>query len=70
MRSRKITRRPSDERALPWVVKAGALYRVLPNHRSELIEAVTSYRRFYNYERLHMSLGIATGYGVFKKGRS
>jgi hypothetical protein len=31
----------------------------LPNNRTELIEAVRSYRQFYDYERLHMSLGSA-----------
>lgn len=41
-------------------LKLEHLYRVLPNNRTELIEAVKSYRRFYNYERLHMSLGYRT----------
>ncbi len=55
--------------ALPWIAKAEHLYRVLPNNRSELIEAVKSYRQFYNYERLHMSLVPHTSCGVFKQGR-
>jgi putative transposase len=41
-------------------LKLEYLYRVLPNNRSELIEAVSGYRRFYNYERLHMSLEYRT----------
>jgi transposase InsO family protein len=32
------------------------LYRVLPNDRTEVVEAVPNYRRFCNYEQLHMSL--------------
>jgi putative transposase len=35
-------------------LKLEHLYRVLPNNRTELIEAVKSYRWFYNYERLHI----------------
>jgi putative transposase len=46
-------------------LKLEYLYRVLPNNRSELIEAVSSYRRFYNYERLHMSLGYRTPAAVY-----
>jgi putative transposase len=46
-------------------LKLEHLYRVLPNNRSELIEAVKSYRRFYNYERLHMSLGYRTPAAVY-----
>jgi transposase InsO family protein len=46
-------------------LKLEHLYRVLPNNRTELIEAVTSYRRFYNYERLHMSLGYRTPAAVY-----
>jgi putative transposase len=46
-------------------LKLEHLYRVLPNNRSELIEAVASYRRFYNYERLHMSLGYRTPAAVY-----
>ena len=46
-------------------LKLEHLYRVLPNNRSELIEAVSSYRRFYNYERLHMSLGYRTPAAVY-----
>ena len=46
-------------------LKLEHLYRVLPNHRTELIEAVSSYRRFYNYERLHMSLGYRTPATVY-----
>lgn len=41
-------------------LKLEHLYRVLPNNRTELIEAVRNCRRFYNYERLHMSLGYRT----------
>jgi len=41
-------------------LKLEHLYRVLPNNRTELIEAVKSYRWFYNYERLHVSLGYRT----------
>ena len=44
-------------------------YRVLPNNRAELIEAVKNYRQVYNYERLHMSLGYRTGCGVLRQGR-
>ena len=40
-------------------------YRVLPNNRTELIEAVSTYRQFYNYERLHMSLGYRTPAAVY-----
>ena len=36
------------------------LYRVLPSNRPELIEEVKKYRQFYNYDRLHMSLGYRT----------
>lgn len=46
-------------------LKLEHLYRVLPNNRSELIEAVSSYRQFYNYERLHMSLGYRTPAAVY-----
>jgi transposase InsO family protein len=46
-------------------LKLEHLYRVLPNNRTELIEAVTSYRQFYNYERLHMSLGYRTPAAVY-----
>ena len=46
-------------------LKLEHLYRVLPNNRSELIEAVKSYRQLYNYERLHMSLGYRTPAAVY-----
>jgi transposase InsO family protein len=46
-------------------LKLEHLYRVLPNNRTELIEAVKNYRRFYNYERLHMSLGYRTPAAVY-----
>lgn len=46
-------------------LKLEHLYRLLPNNRSELIEAVANYRRFYNYERLHMSLGYRTPAAVY-----
>jgi putative transposase len=41
-------------------LKLERLYRVLPRNRTELIEEVKRYRQFYNYERLHMSLGYRT----------
>jgi putative transposase len=46
-------------------LKLEHLYRVLPNNRTELIEAVKSYRWFYNYERLHVSLGYRTPAAVY-----
>jgi putative transposase len=46
-------------------LKLEHLYRVLPNNRTELIEAVSNYRQFYNYERLHMSLGYRTPAAVY-----
>ena len=46
-------------------LKLERLYRVLPNNRTELVEAVSSYRYFYNYERLHMSLGYRTPATVY-----
>ena len=46
-------------------LKLEYLYRVLPRNRTELIAAVRSYRRFYNYERLHMSLGYRTPAAVY-----
>jgi transposase InsO family protein len=46
-------------------LKLEHLYRVLPNNRTELIEAVKNYRRFYNYERLHLSLGYRTPAAVY-----
>ena len=46
-------------------LKLEHLYRVLPSNRTELIEAVKSYRQFYNYERLHMSLGYRTPAAVY-----
>jgi transposase InsO family protein len=46
-------------------LKLEHLYRVLPSNRTELIEAVKNYRRFYNYERLHMSLGYRTPAAVY-----
>ena len=46
-------------------LKLEHLYRVLPNNRTELIEAVKKYRQFYNYERLHMSLGYRTPAAVY-----
>jgi putative transposase len=46
-------------------LKLEHLYRVLPSNRCELLEAVSSYRRFYNYERLHMSLGYRTPAAVY-----
>jgi len=46
-------------------LKLEHLYRVLPNNRTELIEAVKNYRQFYNNERLHMSLGYRTPAAVY-----
>jgi transposase InsO family protein len=46
-------------------LKLEHLYRVLPNNRTELIEAVKNYRQFYNYERLHMSLEYRTPAAVY-----
>ena len=46
-------------------LKLEHLYRVSPNNRTELIEAVSSYRHFYNYERLHMSLRYRTPAAVY-----
>jgi putative transposase len=46
-------------------LKIERLYRVLPRNRTELIEAVKSYRQFYNHERLHMSLGYRTPAAVY-----
>lgn len=46
-------------------LKLEHLYRVLPNNRTELIEAVKNYRQFYNYERLHMSLDYRTPATVY-----
>jgi putative transposase len=46
-------------------LKLEHLYRMLPNDRTELIDAVKNYRRFYNYERLHMSLGYRTPAAVY-----
>jgi len=46
-------------------LKLERLYRVLPSNRTELIEEVKSYRQFYNYERLHMSLGYHTPAAVY-----
>lgn len=46
-------------------LKLEHLYRVLPSNRTELIEAVKNYRRFYNDERLHMSLGYRTPAAVY-----
>jgi putative transposase len=46
-------------------LKLERLYRVLPRNRTELIEEVKGYRQFYNYERLHMSLGYRTPAAVY-----
>jgi putative transposase len=48
-------------------LKLEHLYRLLPRNRTELIAAVRRYRRFYNYERLHMSLGYRTPAAVYLK---
>ena len=49
----------------PWCQRAGSIIRRPSTNRSELIEAVSSYRRFYNYERLHISLGYRTPAAVY-----
>ena len=46
-------------------LKLEHLYRVLPNNRTELVDAVGIYRQFYNYERLHMSLEYRTPAAVY-----
>lgn len=46
-------------------LKLEHLYRLLPNNRTELIEEIKKYRQFYNYERLHMSLGYRTPAAVY-----
>jgi len=46
-------------------LKLEHFYRVLPNNRTELIDAVENYRRFYNYERLHRSLRYCTPAAVY-----
>jgi transposase InsO family protein len=46
-------------------LKLEHLYRVLPRNRSELVREVEKYRSFYNYERLHMSLGYRTPAAVY-----
>ena len=51
--------------ALSWVVEARASVSSAAKYRTELIEAVKSYRWFYTYERLHMSLGYRTPAAVY-----
>ncbi|MFQ5904467.1 MAG: transposase [Candidatus Binatia bacterium] len=46
-------------------LKIEHLYRVLPRDREELVLEVGRYRNFYNYERLHMSLGYRTPAAVY-----
>lgn len=41
------------------------LYRHLPRNRSELVDRVAEYRRFYNHERLHQSLDYRTPASVY-----
>ncbi len=41
------------------------LYRHLPRDRSELVDRVECYRRFYNHERLHESLDYRTPASVY-----
>ena len=41
------------------------LYRHLPRDRSELVDQVECYRRFYNHERLHESLDYRTPTSVY-----
>jgi putative transposase len=49
-------------------LKIERLYRTLPRNRAELVAEVESYRRFYNFERLHQSLGYLTPAQVYFKG--
>jgi transposase InsO family protein len=46
-------------------LKMEHLYRVLPKNRAELESEVAKYRQFYNYERLHMSLGYRAPAAVY-----
>jgi len=46
-------------------LKIEHLYRVLPRNRMELESAVAEFRHFYNYERLHMSLGYRPPAAVY-----
>jgi putative transposase len=48
-------------------LKIERLYRTLPRNRAELVAEVESYRRFYNFERLHQSLGYLTPAQVYFK---
>jgi transposase InsO family protein len=41
------------------------LYRHLPNNRSELVDRVTEYRTFYNYQRVHQNLDYRTPAAVY-----
>lgn len=46
-------------------MKLEHLYRVLPKNRHELVREVERFRSFYNYQRLHMSLGYRTPAAVY-----
>ena len=46
-------------------LKIERLYRRLPRNRAELVLEVESYRWFYNFERLHQSLGYLTPAQVY-----
>jgi len=48
-------------------LKIERLYRTLPRNRAELVQEVKSYRRFYNFERLHQNLGYLTPAQVYLK---
>lgn len=51
-------------------LKVEHLYRVLPRDRAELELEVEKYRHFYNYERLHMSLGYRPPASVYLKNQT
>jgi transposase InsO family protein len=65
VRSRKYHPQTIGREERYGLLKLEYLYRVLPNNRTELIEAVKGYRQFYNHERLHMSLGYLTPAAVY-----
>jgi putative transposase len=46
-------------------LKMEHLYRVLPQNKAELESEVAKFRHFYNYERLHMSLGYRPPAAVY-----
>lgn len=51
-------------------LKIERLYRTMPRNRAELVAEVESYRRFYNFERLHQNLGYLTPAQVYLKQTS